>query len=360
MLIVNFYLLVIVDRNKESNKKFEENSMELREEDYKYIEDQVIPVAKKIFMEIYMSLGPYIKKDGFKGADKIKNLEAKFKFNEDGIFEGISNVVIVERPTEENIEFFKKRNEIAPPGHGGRAKNDGIIHLYPYSDALKDVKNVDQIIEILLKKIVIHEILHFYFMPDKYDKENAEYGDEAWFGHYLTEGIVQYYTEEYMKTAGYGNPQTGYIEQVQMVKDIVNDLKEQGKNYTEVLVNCDQISLLGGYDEIGEYIPGECKNGELIKSKFIKKEKIIKTLKQIRREYETVLKQTENSADLENKIKNINATIITVAKSNNNMNELRDFLIDGMVQYGIDNPYIEVVEKKFKEINQNDNKGILR
>ena len=253
--------------------------MELREEDYKRIEEEVIPVAEKIFMEIYMSLGPYIKKDGFKGIDKIKKIEEKFKFNKDGTFEKIRDVVIVERQTEENIEFFKKRNTITPPGHGGRMKNDGIIHLYPYSDSLKGVDNIDEIIEILLKEIVIHEILHFYFMPDKYDKNDIEYGDEAWFGHDLTEGIVQYYTEEYMRTAGYGKPQSGYIEQVQMVKDIVNDLSEQGKDYTEVLVNCDQISLLGGYNDLGEYISGECKNGELIKDEFIKKEKIIKTLK---------------------------------------------------------------------------------
>ena len=40
--------------------------------------------------------------------------------------------------------------------------------------------------------------------------------------------------------------------------------------------------------------------------------------------------------------------------------ELYDFLISDMIQYGIDNKDIEIVEAKFKEIESNEKKEILR
>ena len=54
-----------------------------------------------------------------------------------------NSFIVIERPSEEDIEFFSKQAGIQnpenysadyiPSAHGGRAKGDNKIHIYPYT-----------------------------------------------------------------------------------------------------------------------------------------------------------------------------------------------------------------------------------
>src|SRR5574344_485641 len=56
--------------------------------------------------------------------------------------------IVIEKPTKEDIEFFSKQDgitnpedysaEYIPSAHGGRAKGDNKIHIYPYTKSFSD------------------------------------------------------------------------------------------------------------------------------------------------------------------------------------------------------------------------------
>ena len=120
--------------------------------------------------------------------------------------------IVIERPTKEDIEFFSKQagiinsedysSEYIPSAHGGRTKDDNKIHIYPYTKSFSNCKSNEEIIQSCIDSIVIHEIFHYFIRPNlSNDNENIK--DE--FGHFLTEGLVQYYTEEFAKKYRLGN-----------------------------------------------------------------------------------------------------------------------------------------------------------
>lgn len=230
--------------------------MELTKNDYKYIQTKLDKETKEIFQNIWKKYGKYIK-----GKEKLKVIEDRINsINE------TRGIVIVDEPNEADIQKFGGVENV-PPGHGGRGKSDGKIHLYPYSKELENADSIEKLIEWYKREIIVHEIFHFYIQPDLYDiSDTKNHGDDAWFGHRLTEGIVETYTQKYMKENNLGTSQTGYLEELILVDDVINDLKKQNKSAEEIddiLMNCNQIEIFDN-----------CINGEYIKNKYICKHKV--------------------------------------------------------------------------------------
>ena len=228
--------------------------MELTKNDYKYIQTRLDKETKEIFQNIWKKYGKYIK-----NKEKLKVIEDRFN----SISE-ICGIVVVDEPNEDDI---KQQTDNIPPAHSGRGKGDGKIHVYPHSKIFKDANSVDNIIKIYVEEMVPHEVFHYYIQPDLYDKDDIEkHGDDAWLGHKLTEGLVETYTQKYMKENNLGNSQTGYLEELILVDEIINDLKGQNKSDEEIdniLMNCNQIEIFDN-----------CINGEYIKNKYICKHKV--------------------------------------------------------------------------------------
>lgn len=160
-----------------------------------------------------------------------------------------------------NGEVIIDYEEAETPGHGGRKKKDNKIHIYPRSYALAgmNINNIEDLKKIFIEDIIIHEMFHFFAQPDMYyDGSNLDL-----FGKGLTEGIVQYFTDEYIESHKLPPSLTGYKEEVLLVKKIIEDLERQNKTRGEIigiLFNCNQ-------DEIIE----KCTNGEFIRREYIAK-----------------------------------------------------------------------------------------
>lgn len=231
--------------------------MELKETDYDYLEEELKKEGKKIFIDIYNKLFKYLNLSEEKSRKKAHNIN-KF-IGESG---NVLDFFVVERK-----KVVKKYSDNPPPGHGGRALGDGLIHLYPNCKMFKDIDNIEQIKQIFINEILIHEIFHYYFSPDLYDIKDKNHGDDAWFGHALTEGLVQYFTEMYMKDNQLGESQTGYIEEVRMIENIYNELSKQYNNDSVIIIkhlmNLDQENLIN-----------YCNNGKEIKNAYIINHKI--------------------------------------------------------------------------------------
>lgn len=109
-----------------------------------------------------------------------------------------NRIVIVDKPNEEDLIRF---NNNVPSAHGPRTKNDGYIHIYPYKYRLPYVKRElsdDEIINRFINEgIITHEIFHYLYKLDK--SKDDEEGIEVEFGHFITEGMVQLKTEEFLK-----------------------------------------------------------------------------------------------------------------------------------------------------------------
>ena len=137
--------------------------------------------------------------------------------------------IIIEKPSEDDIEFFSKQAGITnpedysidyiPTAHGGRAKEDNKIHIYPHTKAFETCKTDDEIIKTCIDNIVVHEIFHYFIRPNL-SNENETMKDE--FGHFITEGLVQYYTEEFAKKYRLGNPKSNYDRNVEFAKKLIS------------------------------------------------------------------------------------------------------------------------------------------
>ena len=282
--------------------------MELIKKDYEYIQERLDVETKKIFENIWKEYGYCIK-----DKEKLKVIEERFNS-----INKTKGIVIVEEPNEVDIQKFGGLDHV-PPGHGGRGKADGKIHLYPYSKSLQDVDNIDMLIDWYKKEIIVHEIFHFYIQPDLYEMSDTKnYGDDAWFGHRLTEGLVETYTQKYMKDHDLGNSQTGYLEELILVEEIIFDLKSQNKSKEEI----DDILMNYNQNEIFAY----CINGEYIKSKYICKYKI-------HREISAFLKEVLSKAGYDKSI--INKCIRSTSRQTNFellYKELIEFLKDNNIE----------------------------
>lgn len=139
--------------------------------DYQKIEEELNKFAIDIIYDILDKYSPFLsdeEKDTF--IEKITSNKA----------------IIVDKPCKEDEEFFQGSIPIA---HGPRAKGDGYIHIYPY--AFRN-PNTEEIISNCIDHIITHELYHFII---KLDIEGEYSPDEIDFGHYLTEGMVQLFSE---------------------------------------------------------------------------------------------------------------------------------------------------------------------
>lgn len=137
--------------------------------------------------------------------------------------------IMIERPSNADIEFFSRQDGIEnpndysidyiPSAHGGRTKNDNKIHIYPYTKSFSECKTDDEIIKSCVENIVVHEIFHYFIRPNL-SLESETIKDE--FGHFLTEGLVQYYTEVFMEKHRLGSPKSNYGKNVEFAKKLIS------------------------------------------------------------------------------------------------------------------------------------------
>lgn len=136
------------------------------------------------------------------------------------------NFIVINKPNSEDVERFGKLNDSnhnipnAPSAHGGRAKGDGKIHIYPYSQSFNNCNTYDDYLNLCKNHLVVHEIFHYFIRPDAVEIKNSEIYNE--FKHFLTEGLVQYYTETFSKEHNLVIPNSNYNWNVKTAKDILS------------------------------------------------------------------------------------------------------------------------------------------
>lgn len=102
-----------------------------------------------------------------------------------------NKIIVVNHPNPEDDEFF---NNDIPFAHGPQTKNDGLIHFYPYTRC-KDIKTTEELFNYIIENgIITHQIFHFFI---KLDDPKITDSEEKEFYHYITEGMVQSFTEEH-------------------------------------------------------------------------------------------------------------------------------------------------------------------
>lgn len=286
--------------------------MQMNEKEYQDFKRTIVSEGKKIY-------------------DEIKNKYAKYLLDKEKIssLEQNNGQIIVDDYNEEDIKLFGGIDKV-PPGHSGRRKKDNIIHIYPYSPQLSFIDNIDSLKRMIINDVIIHEIFHYYAQPDLYDNNDLEHGDDVWFGHRLTEGIVQTFTNFYIKEHNLESSYTTYIEEVLLVNNIITDLKEQNKTDEEIisiLLNDNQIEIIN-----------KCKNGESIKREFIAKTKLHKSINAILRKTLTEL----NTNKSQQEIYHYYATCVDVT-------EMYNRLIKELPAH------IHEIDEKFAEYNNNLN-----
>lgn len=183
--------------------------------------------------------------------------------------ENLLNVefIVIEKPTKEDIEFFSKQAgiinpedysaEYIPSAHGGRTKEDNKIHIYPYTKSFSDCKNDEEIIQSCIDSIVVHEIFHYFIRPNL-SNESETIKDE--FGHFITEGLVQYYAEEFAKKYRLSNPKSNYGKNVEFVKQLITSFPG---NLSQAQI--DKIIFSYNQDELLKI----AENGDLMYQEFV-------------------------------------------------------------------------------------------
>lgn len=258
------------------------------------------------------------------------------KLDDENNLVSVGRIAVIDRPNEVDIKDFGKK---VPLGHGGRHKKDNIIHIYPYSPAVKEGSNLEKIIELLVDEVVVHEIFHFYAKPDVYKGIEKESDIDKEFKHSLTEGIVQTLTNKYIEEHHLGIPRTGHIEELLLVSNIINDLKQQ--EYTN-----EQIIYFLVNDNYKELI-NRCKNGEEIKNNYIERAKIHKEVKEL---LKNIL---GNDKELLEKS-------VHYFKKMTSMEELYEELVNQISIYGFDPKYLIEVDNIFANRLKSDTKEVKR
>lgn len=189
--------------------------------------------------------------------DQLKNLDDLLD----------TEFIVIEKPTKEDVEFFSKQagitnpkyysSEYIPSAHGGRTKEDNKIHIYPYTKSFSDCKNEEEILKLCIDNIIIHEIFHYFIRPNLND-ESDTIKDE--FGHFITEGLVQHYAEEFAKKYRLGNPKSNYGKNVEFVKQLIALFPD---NLSQAQI--DKIIFSYNQDELLKI----AKNGDLMYQEFV-------------------------------------------------------------------------------------------
>ena len=164
-----------------------------------------------------------------------------------------TDFIVVEKPNDEDIEFFSKQDGITnpskysikyvPSAHGGRTKGDDKIHIYPYTKSFSKCTSFEEIIKQCFDDIVVHEIFHYFIRPDLsfQNNENVDVVKEE-FGHFLTEGLVQYYAEKFANNNGLVNPKSNYNKNVVFVQKLLSSFPTE--QVDRCVFTCNQDELL--------------------------------------------------------------------------------------------------------------------
>ncbi len=193
--------------------------------DYKKIDTELNMFAIDVIYEIldkYSSLISEKDKETF--IEKITN----------------NRVIVVDMPSKEDEIFFEGN---IPKAHGPRAKKDGLIHIYPY---VFRSQSTEEIIQNCINHIIIHELYHFII---KLDIKGNYPQDEIDFGHYLTEGMVQLFSEIHQ---GKSDRTSKYRQNVNNAQIIYETLKNNlslifKHNYKDIFAKFPNLSSV--YDE---------------------------------------------------------------------------------------------------------------
>lgn len=184
--------------------------------------------------------------------------------------------IVIEKPTKEDVEFFSKQAGVTnpkdysvdyiPSAHGGRTKEDNKIHIYPYTKSFSNCKNDEEIIQLCMDSIVVHEIFHYFIRPNL-SNEGETMKDE--FGHFITEGLVQYYSEEFAKKYRLGNPKSNYGKNVEFVKQLIASFPD---NLTQTQI--DKMIFTLNQDELLHM----AKNGKYMYEEYVADAKFRKNI----------------------------------------------------------------------------------
>ncbi len=175
--------------------------------------------------------------------------------------------IVIEKPSEEDIAFFSKQDGIeetknfsidyVPAAHGGRTKGDNKIHIYPYTKTFSNCTSDDEIIKVCMGDIIIHEIFHYFIRPNL---SNEREFLKSEFGHFLTEGLVQYYAEKFAKKYRLANPKSNYGKNVEVVKQMISSFPD---DLTQAQI--DKIIFTYNQDELLKI----AKNGEFMYEEYV-------------------------------------------------------------------------------------------
>lgn len=300
--------------------------MEFNENDYTRIQGIIDFRAREIFTNIFNEYFKYIKDDKSKVADLLdKN---KMQIDDNNNLVSVGRIAIVERKTDEVMNDFGDIANV-PAGHGGRHKKDNMIHLYPYSPSLSYLAtNIEEIIELLINKIVEHEIFHFYIKTDVCDDVVDESDIDKKFKDLLTEGIIQTFTNEYMKKYNSNGPQSGYVQEILLVNDIINDLHSQGYDMEQVrwfLFNDNYRVLIN-----------RCKNGNKIKTNYLER----------KRKFDYIINKLKLLFSYD---KDLLRNLIERFKKITDMEELYNQFAELLSFYGFDSSYLIELDSVFNK-----------
>jgi archaellum component FlaC len=155
------------------------------------------------------------------------------------------NFIIVNKPSQEDISLFGSLDEI-PTAHGGRTKEDGKIHIYPYTKSFNNFHNYDDCLNICKNDLIIHEIFHYFIRPDVSNIEKNNFTNDKLadsFKHFLTEGLVQLYTEKFAADHNLPLPQSNYNANVRMANDILKSVPQE-MNINKLGFQSDYLDIL--------------------------------------------------------------------------------------------------------------------
>ncbi len=183
--------------------------------------------------------------------------------------------IVVDKPTQDNIEFFSKQEGITdsnnystkyiPSAHGGRTKGDNKIHIYPFAKSLESCTSNEEIINTYLDNIIVHEIFHYFIRPNIND--NSVVNDD--FMHFITEGLVQLYAEDFSKKNRLNIPKSNYNKNVNAASELITNFPSQlSKNKVNTLIFNSSVDDLLLLSNKGNIVLKQFNDNKLFKSKL--------------------------------------------------------------------------------------------
>ncbi len=189
---------------------------------YLKIEEELNSYAIEAIYDIMEKCGKFMTQEEFEAYEK-------------GILE--NKVIIVNRPSVDDDKFFKGN---VPVAHGPRTKKDGYVHVYPYR--YKN-QNTDQIIDNYINgSIILHELYHYII---RLDIKNSNEKTRIRFGHYITEGMVELFTELHNKQKATRWSARRNVDAAEKIYNILLD-----KSDIKLIFQCNIEEIFSKYPEL--------------------------------------------------------------------------------------------------------------